>query len=75
MIAVGILTHTLGDNQQKAFAAERKINNQQATPTETVRQNQWNGKVQNNINKTTGSLNNVKNKQQTYTNVNTAQQK
>lgn len=75
MIAVGILTHTLGDNQQKAFAAERKINNQQSTPTETVQQNQWNGKVQNNVNKTTGSLNNVENKQQTYTNVNTAQQK
>lgn len=74
MIAVGILTHTLGDNQQKAFAAERKINNQQATPTETVQQNQLNGKVQNNVNKTTGSLNNVKNKQQAYTNVNTAQQ-
>lgn len=75
MIAVGILTHTLGDNQRKAFAAERKINNQQATPTETVQQNQTNSKVQNNINKTTGSLNNVENKQQTYTNVNTAQQK
>ncbi|WP_415426240.1 hypothetical protein [Staphylococcus borealis] len=75
MIAVGILTHTLGDNQQKAFAAERKINNQQATPTETVQQNQWHGKAQNNVNKTTGSLNNVENKQQTYTNVNTAQQK
>lgn len=75
MIAVGILSHHLSGNQVKAFAAERKINNQQATPTETVQQHQWNGKAQNNVNKTTVSLNNVENKQQSYTNVNTALQK
>lgn len=75
MIAVGILSHHLSGNQVKAFAAENKINNQQATSKESVQQNQTNSKVQNNINKTTGSLNNVENKQQTYTNVNTAQQK
>lgn len=75
MIAVGMLTHTLGDNQQKAFAAENKINNQLATSKDSVQQNQTNSKVQNNVNKTAGSLNNIENKQQTYTNVNTAQQK
>lgn len=75
MIAVGILSHHVSGNQLKAFAAENKINKQQATSKESVQQNQTNSKVQNNINKTTGSLNNVKNKQQTYTNVNATQQK
>lgn len=75
VIAVGVLSHHLSGNQAKAFAAENKINNQQATSKESVQQNQTNSKVQNNINKTTGSLNNVKNKQQTYTNVNATQQK
>lgn len=75
LIAVGVFSHHLSGNQVKAFAAENKINNQQATLKESVQQNQTNSKVQNNINKTTGSLNNVKNKQQTYTNVNATQQK
>ncbi len=38
MIAVGILSHNIGDDQQKAFVFESKIKNQQAMPKQTVQQ-------------------------------------
>ncbi|RQX47407.1 hypothetical protein DB790_03175 [Staphylococcus capitis] len=75
MIAIGILTHNLSGNQLKAFAAENRMNNEQVTTKESVKYNQLNGEVQNNNNKTAGSIKSIENKQQTYASLNTTQQK